>query len=102
MMYHHRPQVSFAEINRACLAQYPALLALWLPDGRLCGREWVALNPTRPDRHRGSFCINVDCGVWADFATGDKGRDPVSLYAYLHYLSMGEAARSLAKDLGLN
>jgi hypothetical protein len=101
-MYHHRPTVSFAAINRACLARYPALLARWLPDGLLCGREWVALNPTRPDRHRGSFCINIDRGAWADFATGDKGGDPVSLYAYLHYLSMGEAARALTAELGLH
>lgn len=61
----------------------------------------MALNPTRPDRHRGSFCINIDRGAWADFATGDKGGYPVSLYAYLHYLSMGEAARALASELGL-
>lgn len=102
-MFHHRPaRLGFAAVNRACLANYPNLLARWLPDGRLYGREWVALNPTRPDRHRGSFCINVDRGPWADFATGDRGGDPVSLYAYLHYLSMGEAARALALELGLH
>ncbi|MDQ1850762.1 hypothetical protein Q9299_20875 [Gemmobacter fulvus] len=100
-MFHPRPPINFAAINQACLARYPALLARWLPDGRLCGREWVALNPTRPDRNRGSFCINIDRGAWADFATDDRGGDPVSLYAYLHYLSMAEAARALAVELGL-
>ena len=36
-----------------------------------------------------------------DFATGDKGGDPVSLVAYLADVSQGEAARLLAKMLGL-
>lgn len=61
----------------------------------------MALNPTRQDRHRGSFCINIDRGIWADFATGDSGGDPVSLYAYRYYLTMGEAARALTVELGL-
>ncbi len=101
-MFHHRPApINFQRINRACLGNYPVLLSRWLPDGKLCGREWVALNPTRPDRHRGSFCINIDRGLWCDFATGDRGGDPISLYAYLHYLSMGEAARALAQELGV-
>ncbi len=66
-----------------------------LPDGRLEGREWVALNPTRTDRHAGSFRINVLTGFWADFATGDKGGDVIALCAYLQNCSQIEAARRL-------
>ena len=43
----------------------------------------MARNPTRPDRRPGSFKINLTTGRWADFATGDRGGDPVSLAAYL-------------------
>ena len=45
------------------------------------GHEYVARNPTRADRRPGSFKINLRTGRWADFATGDKGGDPVSLAA---------------------
>ena len=48
-------------------------------DGRICGREYVARNPRRDDRRAGSFKINVTAGRWSDFATGDKGGDPISL-----------------------
>jgi hypothetical protein len=60
----------------------------------------VALNPRRHDRRLGSFSINVRTGKWADFATGDKGRDVVSLGAYLFAISQLESARALVTILG--
>jgi len=78
------------------------LLARWLPGGRVQGREYVALNPTRNDQHAGSFRINLDSGKWADFATGDRGGDVVSLAAYLGGLSQVEAARRLANTLAVD
>lgn len=101
MLDHTWTPINFAAINAVCLARLPSLLAQWLPDGRLYGREWVALNPTRADRHAESFRINADSGIWADFATPDKGGDAISLYAYLHGLSQSDAARTLATSLGL-
>jgi hypothetical protein len=73
----------------------PALAARWLPSGRRCGAEWVALNPRRPDRRPGSFKVNLQSGLWADFATGDRGGDVISLAAYLFGTSQLEAARRL-------
>ena len=49
----------------------------------------------------GSFKVHLITGHWADFATGDKGGDLVSLYAYLHRLKNGQAARELADQLGI-
>lgn len=92
---------SFETVNQAALAALPALLERWLSHGRRDGREYVALNPKRPDRHLGSFRINLTTGKWADFATGDKGGDPVSLAAYLFGLTQGEAASRLADMLGV-
>jgi len=63
--------------------------------------EYVALNPTRLDRHMGSFRINVRTGRWADFATGDRGGDVVSLAAYLSHLKQSGAAEKLACMLGI-
>ena len=80
----------------------PELLARWLPDGSVRNGEWVALNPTRNDRRSGSFMINIRSGKWADFATGDRGGDAVSLVAYLSSCSQSEAARQLAGYLGID
>jgi hypothetical protein len=98
----HRPpgSIDFAEVNRAALAAFPVVLARILPDGKRVGAELVALNPRRGDRHLGSFKINRHNGRWADFATGDKGGDPISLVAYLANVSQAEAARLLARMLG--
>ena len=74
----------------------------WLPNCQRERHEYVALNPTRVDRHLGSFRINRHTGRWADFATGDRGGDPVSLAAYLFNISQAEAARRIAAMLGLS
>lgn len=95
------PQVDFATVNTAARAALPSLLARWLPGGRREGHEWVALNPRRADRRAGSFRVNLNTGRWADFATGDKGGDPVSLAAYLAGSSQVEAARNLSGMLRL-
>lgn len=66
------------------------------------GDEYVALNPTRNDGRPGSFKINTKKGVWADFVPGGGcGSDPISLYAFLKGLSQIEAARELARELGV-
>ena len=93
--------LDFARINQAALAAFPAVLARILPGGKAIGRELVALNPRRADRRIGSFKVNRFNGRWCEFASGDKGGDPVSLVAYLAGVSQGDAARLLAQMLGL-
>lgn len=93
--------LDFNAINRAALAALPSILSRWLPDGRIIGAEYTALNPRRNDNRAGSFKINIRSGRWCDFATGDKGGDVVSLAAYLFNLSQREAARQLAAMLGI-
>jgi hypothetical protein len=92
---------SFEAVNRAALAVLPSLLDRWLQGGHRQGREYVARNPTRHDQRAGSFKVNITTGRWADFATGDRGGDPVSLAAYLFRLNQAEAARRLADMLGV-
>ncbi len=93
-------RINFGAVNRAALSDLPDLLRRWLPDERIEGSEYVTLNPTRPDSRPGSLKVNLRTGKWADFATGDKGGDVVSLAAYLAGLSQCEAARRLADMLG--
>jgi hypothetical protein len=94
-------KIDFAAINHAALPVLPTLLRQWLPDGVVRGNEFVALNPTRNDKHPGSFTINIRTGRWGDFSTGDKGGDVISLLAYLRGSSQAAAARSLSHVLGV-
>lgn len=100
-MKRSRRRLDFRAINSTALGVLPSLLHRWLPEGRAQGGEYVARNPRRADRHLGSFRINLQTGRWADFATGDKGGDVVSLAAYLAGLSQREAAERLAVMLGM-
>ena len=93
--------LDFAAINRTALPVLLDLLRRWLPGGRRQGNEYLALNPHRADQHLGSFKVNVATGRWADFATGDRGGDPVSLLAFLEGCSQTEAARQLVRRLAM-
>jgi hypothetical protein len=95
-----RSSIDFRAIATAARRHLPELVGRWLPDGRREGREWVARNPTRRDRHLGSFKVNLQTGKWADFASGERGGDAISLAAYLYGLSQLQAARKLATMLG--
>jgi hypothetical protein len=95
-------RTDFEAVNRAALAVLPAVLARLLPARKHIGAEILALNPRRADRHLGSFKINRHTGRWADFATGDKGGDPISLVAYLTGVSQCRAAQLLAQMLDID
>ena len=94
-------RMDFRAVAAAALTSVDSVLRHWLPDGRRDGHEYKALNPTRSDNRRGSFSINVNSGAWADFATGDKGGDLVSLVAYLDGTNQGTAGERLSNFLGL-
>lgn len=95
-------KLDFKKINLLALAQAESIVSHYAPEGKLNGREWVARNPNRNDSRTGSFSINLDTGVWCDFATDDKGGDLVSYVAYVMRLSQGDAFKTLAHYLGLS
>lgn len=86
---------SFSETNVRLLDRLPELTQRWLPGGKFEGREYIVRNPRRPDQRLGSFRINLDSGKWADFATGERGGDAVSLYAFIHSITQHAALREL-------
>lgn len=96
-----RSSIDFAAVNNAAMSCVHTLLLRLLPDGKQEGSEWVARNPRRHDRRAGSFKVNTSNGRWCDFSSGDKGGDLVALYAFLEGLSQVEAARELARELGV-
>ena len=71
-----------------------------LPEGRLEGREYTALNPKRCDKNLKSFRININTGKWADFATNDRGGDIISLWAYVRNIKQIDAAKELIGIVG--
>ncbi|ELG9349060.1 toprim domain-containing protein [Salmonella enterica] len=89
------------QVAAAAAMQAEILVPEWLPEGRRRGSEWVSRNPTRADRHAGSFTVSLVDGCWHDFATGDSGGDPVSLLAYLMNVRQYDAARMVADRMGL-
>lgn len=94
-------RIDFARVNETALVNAWAVVSSLLPRGRRFGNEWVVLNPWRDDSRLGSFKVNTITGRWADFATGDKGGDLVSLAAFVGRVSQREAAIRLAKALGV-
>ena len=100
-MFTTRHSTDFTEVKVAALADIRGVLGRFLPGGEVIRGEYVALNPRRVDRHRGSFRVNLASGKWADFATGDRGGDLIALIAFLEKISQLEAARLLANMLGI-
>lgn len=94
--------IDFKLIASDALRHSRGLVPSWLPGGKLVGSEYQSLNPTRADSKVGSFSVNLDNGKWADFATGDRGSDLISLYAYIQSLEQIEAAKAVADQLGLD
>lgn len=97
---YNQEKIDFNQLNRQINPYFSLLLKQLLPGGRLENHEYVALNPTRADKHPGSFRINIFTGKWADFATGDKGGDFISLWAYVKGISQTDAARVLQVIVG--
>lgn len=91
--------IDFAKINTAALPRLEDLLTRWLPGGRVEAGEYVCASL---EGGQGRSCsVNLDTGAWGDFATDAKGGDPISLWAAIRGVKQGEAARELARDLGL-
>jgi len=92
--------LDFVRIAQAALAQAESLLPSWLPGGKWDGMEWRCGDLTGV---KGTSCaVNRASGKWADFASGEQGGDLVSLYAAMHGLSQGDAAREVADQVGVD
>jgi len=94
--------IDFKGIDEAARGALGALAQKWVPGGIVEGDEYVVRNPTRTDGKPGSFKINVKTGVWCDWAGGDKdkGNGAITLYAYVHRIRNGEAAKAVAEEVG--
>lgn len=96
-----KERIDFEAVRTASQRSVLPILHRICPGGRVIAGEYEVRNPRRTDRNPGSFRINVRTGRWADFATGDRGGDVISLVAYLLDTSQLEAARRLADLLSV-
>lgn len=95
------PSVPFEQIAAVALEHFEEVIDILHLEGEGRGREFVAYNPRRDDGALGSFSINTETGVFADFACDDecKGGDLIALAAYVWDCGMTAAARRLLDEL---
>lgn len=89
--------IDFEKVKRAILNN-PSIVAKHLPDGVRIGPEYRCANIFGGKGE--SFAINLNSGLWSDFATGDTGSSLIDLVSKQKEISYKEAAELLAKELG--
>lgn len=98
------PPPDFPKIAAAALGCFDQIMSLLGLSGKRSGQgpEFLPLNPLRADSKPGSFSVNSKTGAWGDFAADVKGRDLISLAAYIRGGSNSEAALWLAEVLNIS
>lgn len=76
----------------------PSVVAKYLPNGVKVGSEYRCANIFGGKGE--SFAINLNTGLWSDFATGDSGSSLIDLVALQKGITFKESAEELAKVLG--
>ncbi len=84
-----KPVYSMDEVKHRLNGRIDGLVSQLLPAGRRNGHEWVALNPLRHDSKLGSLSVNLETGLWSDFATLDLRGDAFGLV--VHFACGGDA-----------
>lgn len=87
-------EIDFPSLAQYLLSRAEEILHEWFPEGKRRGTEYVCgnLNGEGGD----SLSININTGIWADFASTERGGDLISLYAAIHGLKQSEAAIQLS------
>lgn len=90
--------IDFDRVKAAILAD-ASVVAHYLPDGVKVGPEYRCANMF--GGHGESFAINLNTGLWSDFATGDSGNSLIDLLVKRgDFDSYKESAEGVAKYMG--
>ena len=89
--------IDFEKVKKGIINN-PSIVAKYLPDGVKVGPEYRCANIFGGKGE--SFAINLNSGLWSDFATGDTGSSLIDLVAKQKEMSYREAAEMIAKELG--
>ncbi len=82
-----------AEFYRIELPVMPSPRGGGWRDGGLC--------PFHPDKHAGSFRVNLETGAFTCFSCGTKGGDIIAFIQQRDGLSFPEAVQKLSNEWGL-
>lgn len=96
------PPPDFAAVNRAAVARAEEVARRLLPGGARRGKYWMAADLSGAAGK--SLRVNLEgdrAGAWFDNATGERGGDFVSLAAAVARIPQDDAARQLARMLGV-
>lgn len=91
--------IDFKRISDAAIKNAVTLLSAWLPNGKLNGKEYT-VGSLNGEAGR-SLSINIETGVWRDFAADIGGGDLIDLYAKIHRLDMAKSASCVSAAVGL-
>lgn len=100
--------LDFSEIRQRLIADIRSIVRELVPDGRFNGKYWIGRNPTRADKHGGSFWVLMTgqaAGAWRDEAgvRGVDEGDVVKLVQYCRQLpDLKETRRECLKLLGIS
>jgi hypothetical protein len=101
-MKNDRRSSLFARVAFLARQQMPILAQQLFPQGHAEGQEWVVGNlKGAPGSSLKIVLTGPKTDLWKDFATGEGGSDTVSLVAAIEDINQTEAARRLAKMLGV-
>lgn len=90
----------FSGVKKLLLENLNSVCPLAGVGARDRGNERITLNPSREDKHVGSFSLNRESGAYRDLATGDKG-SILDLYAKTLGVSCIDASRKAIEAFGL-
>src|SRR5262249_21767497 len=96
-------RIDFEPLTAALIPHIVHIILSIDPDPRLSNNKlWFADPNNSNDKETDSASINVKSGHWNARANGNKGRDVVSLVAYLKGLSQSDAGRLAANIAGVD
>ena len=88
--------IDFEKLKQAILKN-PSIIAKHLPDGKQEGPEYRCANIFGGKGE--SFAINLNTGLWSDFATGESGASLIDLVASQLDIPFRDAAELIAGEL---
>lgn len=87
------------EKTRAEITPYiETLIERWLSAGKRNGRYWMVGSLMNEPGE--SLAVDLQNGIWKDYATGEKGGDLISLWAAMHRIEQLEAAKQVLEQIG--
>ncbi|WP_417811825.1 hypothetical protein [Thalassospira alkalitolerans] len=91
----------FDEVKGAAAWRIERIARVWFSTPRKSGDVLSGKRPRGGDLLPNTFTVDLRTGSWEDLATGNSGKDIISLYAYVFGLTQIEAVKELAVQLGV-